>query len=182
MEKLSSLLKKPLVRVGIGLVLLIGIGGAGGGFADDANPPEQPIQFPHSFHVGVGAPCQYCHSGVTTGHSAGLPSASISAGAATNNSTKRPRLRTVAQIGEICTDENQPIPWVPVAIQPDFVHFNHRPHIAAGVACETCHGNISAMTVAQPPFVQNMGWCLDCHKKMRPLDFVRLGDCTTCHY
>jgi hypothetical protein len=27
-----------------------------------------------------------------------------------------------------------------------------------------------------------MGWCLDCHQTMRPQDFIRLGDCATCHY
>jgi hypothetical protein len=179
MEKLSSLLKKPLVRVGIGLVLLLILAGAAGGIYLTQVSPEQPIQFPHSTHVGLGAPCQYCHTGVTTGPAASLPTSGKCWGCHQQIPfAGRPELEKLKQY----VDENKPIPWVPVAIQPDFVHFNHRPHITAGVACETCHGDISKMTVATRPFVQNMGWCLDCHKKMRPLDFVRLGDCATCHY
>jgi hypothetical protein len=80
-----------------------------------------------------------------------------------------------------------------VFIQPDFVFFNHRPHIAAGVNCETCHGEISRMKVAQPRAGQNMGWCLDCHRSRAgevslglPLEgreekLARLTDCATCH-
>jgi hypothetical protein len=166
------------VRVGIGLVLLLVLGGAAGGLYLTQIPPEQPIQFPHSVHVGIGAQCQYCHPGATSGPTAGLPSINKCWGCHQQMPANTPeKLKLKAYV-----DENKPIAWVPVAIQPDFVHFNHRPHISAGVACESCHGDVSKMTVAKVPFVQNMGWCLDCHKKMRPLDFVRLGDCATCHY
>jgi hypothetical protein len=176
--KLLSLLKKPLVRVGIGLVLILILAGAAGGLYLTQLSPEQPIQFPHSTHLAFKIPCQYCHTGVSTGPSAGLPSTAKCWGCHQQIADNAPELVKLKQY----VDENKSIPWVPVAIQPDFVHFNHRPHIAAGVACESCHGDLSKMTVATRPFVQNMGWCLDCHKKMRPLDFVRLGDCTTCHY
>jgi hypothetical protein len=67
---------------------------------------------------------------------------------------------------------------------PDFVFFNHRPHIAAGVNCETCHGEISRQTVAQPLPRLNMGWCLDCHRTKAADDEVlmtKLTDCGTCH-
>jgi hypothetical protein len=77
---------------------------------------------------------------------------------------------------------NEPIPWVPVAIQPDFVHFNHQPHVSAGIACETCHGDMTKMTVAEPQPRQNMGWCLSCHQKMAPEQWTKLSDCATCHY
>jgi len=175
---LSSLLKRPLVRVGIGLVLLLILGGAAGGIYLTQLSPDQPIQFPHSTHVGLGAQCLYCHPGAASGPTADLPSVGKCWGCHQQIPANTPELVKLKSY----VDANKPIAWVPVAIQPDFVHFNHRPHIAAGVACETCHGDVSKMTVAQRPFVQNMGWCLDCHKKMRPLDFVRLGDCATCHY
>ena len=64
-------------------------------------------------------------------------------------------------------ENNQPIPWVPVAQVPDFVHFMHRPHIAAGLNCETCHGDVSKMTVYENPQLMNMGWCLKCHRETR---------------
>jgi hypothetical protein len=178
--KLATLLQKPLIRVVIGLVVIILLGGAGYGFYSTQQAPDQPIQFPHSTHIGLGAPCLYCHPGAATGAVAGLPGTSKCWGchqqiAKTQTSPELQKLVKYVQA-------NQPIPWVPVAIQPDFVHFNHRPHVAAGIACETCHGDIKSMTVARVPFTQNMGWCLDCHKRMRPDDFVRLSDCSTCHY
>ena len=52
------------------------------------------------------------------------------------------------------------IKWVPVAQVPDFVHFNHRPHLAAGLNCENCHGEVGTMTVYKNPQTINMGFCL----------------------
>jgi hypothetical protein len=166
------------VRVGIGLVLLLVLAGAAGGLYLTQQAPQQPIQFPHSTHIGLGAPCLYCHPGATSGPSAGLPSIGKCWGCHQQVQKQSPELDKLKQF----VQDSKPVPWVPVAIQPDFVHFNHRPHLAAGVACEDCHGDVSKMTVAKPAVVQNMGWCLECHKRMRPLDFVRLGDCATCHY
>jgi hypothetical protein len=82
-------------------------------------------------------------------------------------------------------ENNEPIQWVPVAIVPDFVHFNHRPHIAAGVNCEDCHGDMTQVTIAENPQVFNMGWCLNCHKEHsvdNPELRTTLLDCGTCHY
>ncbi len=81
-------------------------------------------------------------------------------------------------------ESGQPIPWVPVFIQPDFVYFNHRPHIAAGLNCETCHGEVSRMAIPHRIPRQNMGWCLDCHRQQAGDDhekLTRLLDCATCH-
>jgi hypothetical protein len=178
MEKVQALLKRPLVRIGLGLVLFVILAGAAGGIYLTQVPPEQPIQFPHSTHVGIGAQCLYCHPGAATGPVAGLPTTNKCWGCHQQipvHSAELEKLKASA-------DAQQSIAWVPVAIQPDFVHFNHRPHIAAGVACETCHGEVGKMGVAERQSGQNMGWCLDCHKRMRPNDFVRLGDCATCHY
>jgi hypothetical protein len=80
---------------------------------------------------------------------------------------------------------NREIAWVPVAHVPDFVHFRHRPHIAAGLNCEQCHGDMSRVTIAQNPQVMNMGWCLDCHREQAGNDqekLTKLTDCGTCHY
>jgi hypothetical protein len=74
---------------------------------------------------------------------------------------------------------------VPVAQVPDFVHFVHRPHIAAGLNCERCHGNMSNVEIAENPQVMNMGWCLTCHRERAaedPEKLTKLTDCGTCHY
>jgi hypothetical protein len=178
MKKVQSLLKRPIVRIGLGLLLLLILAGAAGGVYLTQTVPPQPIQFPHSVHVGRGVQCLYCHTGATTGPVAGLPSSGKCWGCHQQITKESAELDKLAEF----VRSNKPIPWVPVAIEPDFVHFNHRPHVAAGVACETCHGNVGEMLTAQPQSGQNMGWCLTCHKQMRPEKFGRLSDCSICHY
>lgn len=178
MEKILKLLKMPFVRIGLGLGVLVIVGAAAGGLAISQIPPQQPIQFPHNVHVGLGAQCIYCHPAVTWGPDAGLPTTDKCWGCHQQVQKKSPELEKLAEYARA----NSAIPWVPVAIQPDFVHFNHQNHIAAQINCETCHGEISKMTVAKPQPRQNMGWCLNCHQKMRPDDFTRLSDCSLCHY
>jgi hypothetical protein len=75
--------------------------------------------------------------------------------------------------------------WIPVAQVPEFVQFNHRPHVAAGVNCEVCHGDFTKMEIAVNPQIINMGWCLNCHKEKAGDDqekLIKLTDCGTCHY
>lgn len=180
LEKTSHILKKPFVLAILGIILLILLGGAGYEVWTVQQPPQQPIQFPHYKHIGMGIQCLYCHPGALTGASAGLPTQSKCWGCHQQIKNPSPELTKLANY----VQKNKPIPWVPVAIQPDFVFFDHRPHIAAGVSCETCHGELSKMTTAQPQFGQNMGWCLSCHQKRAAgnLDFLtKLNDCATCH-
>jgi len=178
MEKILQFLKNPIIRIGLGLGVLIIVGAAVGGLVVTQLPPEQPIQFPHNVHVGIGAQCQYCHPAVAWGPDAGLPTTDKCWGCHQQVQKKSPKLDQLAEFAR----SNSAIPWVPVAIQPDFVHFNHQNHIAAQINCETCHGEISNMSVAIPQPRQNMGWCLSCHQNNRPDDFTRLSDCSLCHY
>lgn len=179
-EKLRSLLKQPLVRVLLLIAVLSVVGGAGWGIYLTQAPPPQPIEFRHDLHAGLGVQCLYCHPGAWTGQSSGLPTQAKCWGCHQQIEKKTPELEKLASY----ISDDVSIPWVPVAIMPDFVNFNHRPHIAAGLNCETCHGNISSMTVAEPQRNMSMGWCLDCHRELSKGDhdlFVRLTDCLTCH-
>jgi hypothetical protein len=72
------------------------------------------------------------------------------------------------------------VEWVKVTEEPGFVYFNHRPHIAAGVACESCHGNVALTGYAQS-YNLNMGFCLNCHHQQAPEKVKVLIDCATCH-
>jgi hypothetical protein len=170
---------QPWARVVIGMILLIVLGGAASAVVMSQSHPDQPIQFPHRTHVGLGLECRFCHPGVDWGPTAGLPPTDKCWGChqqvRRENSTELQKLVAFAE-------NNQQIPWVPVAIQPDFVHFTHVGHIRAGLTCENCHGDLAQMTVAERQPGQNMGWCLDCHRNMRPDDWVRLSDCSLCHY
>lgn len=178
---------QPWARIVIGLILLIVLGGAASAVVLSQSKPEQPLEFPHNTHVGLGVQCKYCHPGVDWGPTAGLPTTDKCWGChqqvnlvkAEQNGGELPeRLAILQQYAE----NNEQIPWVPVAIQPDFVHFTHVGHIRAGIDCATCHGDLSDMTVAEARSGQNMGWCLECHQQMRPDDWVRLSDCSLCHY
>lgn len=174
----KPLWQQPGFRIAIAMVILVLVSGAVTGVVVSQKAPEQPLEFPHNFHVGAGVPCAYCHAGASTGPVAGLPSINICWGCHQQIRQNSPRLATLAEFGSTGTQ----IPWVPVFIQPDFVHFNHQPHVTAGLECKTCHGDLSKQTVAEPIPGQNMGWCLDCHQKKAPDNFIRLSDCATCHY
>ena len=160
--------------------------------------PAQPIQFRHDIHVNLQVQCLYCHPGALRGASPGLPTLTKCWGchqqiAKTDTSPRLAVLKDYVLNGK-------DIAWVPVAQVPDFVHFNHRPHIAAGVNCEDCHGDMSVQEIAVNPQVMNMGWCINCHKSKTEDSLTnnpkndpkvsalltekrtKLTDCETCHY
>ena len=90
--------------------------------------PEQPIQFRHDIHVNLQVQCLYCHPGALRGASPGLPTLNKCWGCHQQmNITKTSQLLKplVAAI-----ENGTPLRWVPVAQVPDFVQFNHRPHVA----------------------------------------------------
>jgi hypothetical protein len=178
-QKIIDLLKKPSVRIGLGLVVLLLLSAAVWATWLVQSPPSQPIQFPHNKHINMGIPCLYCHPGALRGQSPGLPTETKCYTCHIQITTTNSEIDKL----ESFTELNESIPWVPVAILPDFVYYSHRPHIAAGLNCETCHGEISQMTVAEPQKM-NMGWCLDCHRtryKNDPVLYAKLTDCVNCH-
>ncbi len=181
MKALYTSLKHPLARAGSIVVVLLVITLFAAFVRQTQASPEQPILFPHNLHVGLGIQCLYCHPGAASGPNAGLPTQAKCWGCHQQIAKQTPELEKLAQY----VRNNEPIPWVPVAIMPDFVKFNHRPHVAAGLNCETCHGDMSKVKIAQNPQVMNMGWCLNCHRekaKDDPIKLQKLIDCSTCHY
>ncbi len=176
---LQRMWKKRLVRVGLVIVLILLIIGAGYGINLTQAAPEQPIQFPHIIHLERGVQCLYCHPGALRGPSPGLPTESKCWACHQQITVRNSEIDKLINY----VQNNKPIQWVPVAILPDFVYFSHRPHIAAGLNCENCHGEISQMTVAEPQKM-NMGWCLGCHRSKfggDPVMLTKLTDCGTCH-
>ena len=142
------------------------------------NKPQQPIDFPHKIHVvdQIGIECQDCHTGVTTGSRAGLPSINFCMRCHEDIGDARDQriqsLRDYAKRGE-------DMPWQRVYgfFEESHVRFNHAPHIRSGVECMTCHGDVGQMTVAERVVDHSMGFCLDCHKQ-RGASI----DCLACHY
>jgi hypothetical protein len=139
--------------------------------------PEQPIAYSHQTHVQAGVQCLFCHSSALRADIAGIPSMQKCMGCHTIIATDNAAVQALASYWE----RGEPIPWVRVSRQPEFVYFNHQAHLRAGENCETCHGDVGRMTVTRPIVKMDMGWCLDCHLKQPENMVVRLADCLTCH-
>lgn len=179
-SRLMALVKKPAFVISAVVVFGIIFSAAIYGLWLTQQSPPQPIQFNHSLHLGFGVQCLYCHPGAWKGRSSGLPTETKCWGCHQQIPIKNADQQKLAD----AIRNNEPIQWVPVFILPDFVYFNHRPHIAYGLNCETCHGELSRMTVAQPRHNLNMGWCLHCHRTIAAGNdalLTILTDCATCH-
>jgi hypothetical protein len=178
MPNLKNWFRRPRVFwiIAVVIVVVLGAGLITGLVTTQAAPP-QPFPYSHNVHVSKGIQCIFCHAGATRGVSAGLPTKAKCQGCHNNINTDKPALKDWQQYAS----KHDQIEWVPVALMPDFVYFSHQPHVAAKLNCETCHGNVGQMTTAQPQPNFNMGWCLDCHRRLRPQEVVKLTDCATCH-
>ncbi|MFZ5878462.1 MAG: cytochrome c3 family protein [Chloroflexota bacterium] len=202
-NRLFSWLNDPLGRIGVLIVFLAVFSGAAFGVSQTQAAPAQPIEFPHDLHVGLSIQCLYCHPGAYRQASAGLPTQTKCWGCHQQLSKYAdPSVVWPADLQKLkqYVESGEQIQWVPVAQVPDFVHFNHRPHIAAGLNCENCHGDMSKLKVAENPQVMNMGWCLECHRTRTEDNSqnnpggdpavsetlsekrIKLLDCGTCHY
>jgi hypothetical protein len=129
---------------------------------------EQPIPFSHQRHVaGNGIDCRYCHTSVETSSFAGIPSSETCMSC-------HSQILTDASILEALRtswDTETPLVWTRLNDVPDFVYFNHSVHIAKGVGCTTCHGQVDQMPLTWKAETLHMQWCLDCHEA--PQKFLR---------
>jgi hypothetical protein len=197
-KKSFEWLMSPMGRIGVLIAAITFFSLAAYGIYITQQPPEQPIAFRHDIHVNLGVQCLYCHPGALRGPSPGLPTQSKCWGCHQQIAKTQTSARLAVLVDYV--KNNKPIQWVPVAQVPDFVHFTHRPHIAAGLNCETCHGDLSKEEIYQNPQVINMGWCLNCHRAKTEDNIqnnpthdpavsaalekkrTKLTDCGTCHY
>lgn len=139
--------------------------------------PEQPIDFSHRRHAGAGIQCLFCHTSPMRSDVAGMPSVQRCVGCHRVILSDRRQIQLVLGYWE----RGEPIPWQRVTDLPDHVFFSHQPHLQSGLSCETCHGSVAQMGVAQPAVYMDMGWCLDCHLQQPDQKVGRLADCLTCH-
>lgn len=180
---LSLIRQHPRLSLVIGLSLLVIVAAVVGGvfvLSRAVAAPPQPLPFQHDKHVAAGASCLYCHPGATNGPVAGLPSTAKCMGCHASVQPKDPADQKDIDKLIQSWEAKQPVNWVKVTHMPGFTYFNHRPHVAAGVACESCHGNVALMGYAQS-YNLNMGFCLSCHNKQTPEKVKVLIDCATCH-
>jgi hypothetical protein len=125
--------------------------------------PAQPVSFSHRVHAGVkGINCRFCHPGVERSANAGLPAVAKCFFCHKYIIPNHPEI----QKEERYLNTNTPVPWVRIFWVPDFVFFNHIPHVKwAKFDCAKCHGEIrTADRLRRVDF--KMGFCIECHRKM----------------
>jgi formamidopyrimidine-DNA glycosylase len=131
-------------------------------------PQTQPVPFSHEHHVAqLGIDCRYCHTSVEKSAFAGMPSTQTCMSCHSQIWTNAAMLAPVRESYET----GQSIAWTRVNALPEFVYFNHSIHIAKGIGCTTCHGQIGKMALTWRATTLQMTWCLDCHR--HPEEYVR---------
>lgn len=176
--------------------------------------PAQPLAFSHLLHSGeMNIDCLYCHSGAESSRHAGIPSAGLcmnchesvraTLGAvraeeeAAAKEKRPPRPIVSPELAKLFRalgrdDQQQeglqrrPLEWVQVHNLPDFVYFDHRAHVNAGVNCQRCHGPVETMQRVRQTTDLSMGWCVNCHRQeaANPERQEQQGpsiDCGVCH-
>lgn len=169
-------------------------GGSSYSGAGEVDSRSQPIRFPHDTHAGqFTIPCQYCHFSAERSVDAGIPPVAACAGChapgKVEGRTEEARAE-IARLREYFPDDaalgeggapGAPIPWKRIYKVADHVNFPHMRHVAAGVTCQTCHGQVQEMGVLEEKAPEagdlRMGWCVSCH-----LERGASRDCTVCHY
>jgi len=179
--------------------------------------PVQPIAYSHRLHAGeLAIDCKFCHTGVTRSRTAGIPSANIcmdchkfvtapynvvrAEDELATKEHRKPKRIVSPELQKLYTalgldadmkrDVSKPVTrirWKRVHELPDFVEFDHRAHVNAGLECQACHGEIQTMERVRQVSDLTMGWCVNCHRASsaagvngRPVKAST--DCSTCHY
>ena len=142
--------------------------------------PQQPIEYSHELHAGrLGMDCLYCHTGAAKSPIANIPAVGTCMGCHKIVSVDKPEIKKLAGYAE----RGEPIPWVEVHRLPDHVKFNHKRHVKAGVACQTCHGPVEKMARVYQYSSLKMGWCITCHRQnVDHPEHPATMDCVACHH
>jgi len=162
-------------------LLLLLAGGLATAFSQRPWAPRsgvvQPVEFSHRVHAGVDAiPCQYCHAYARRSRNAGVPPMERCIGC----HRQVPGAGLTVPARQPWTETRQlpfQVAWNRVYALPDFVRFNHRPHVRVGVACQECHGPVETMDRIEPVAEIDMGFCITCHTQRGAS-----RDCSVCHY
>ena len=138
-------------------------------------PPAQPINYSHQIHVGkLNLQCQFCHETADKSPFAGVPSVQKCMSCHQAVRTDRPEIQKLTKYW----NDKEPVPWNRVnriRIR-NHVYFTHKRHIAAGVQCEHCHGQLAGMPVVRQVKSMKMGFCVSCHEANHAPT-----DCVICH-
>jgi hypothetical protein len=136
-------------------------------------PPVQPIAYSHKKHLALGLQCATCHTNPEPGNLMTFPATATCMSCHTSVAKNRPQIQKLASFAK----SRQPVPWVRVYTVLPGVRWTHRKHLAAGIKCETCHGQVSEIeAMLEVTSVTTMGVCLHCHSLHNAPT-----TCETCH-
>jgi hypothetical protein len=144
-------------------------------------PAAEPIiaadgtftRFNHRVHVTdnlIG--CSTCHPYARHSPAAGIASMATCMGCHKFAGKDKPpiqALRAAAAAGK-------PLQFARVFREPDHVYFSHERHLARGLQCAECHGDVAHMAQDVRVKDMHMGFCMECHRQ-RQANI----DCLTCH-
>ncbi len=127
--------------------------------------PIQPVPFSHKLHAGdLKMDCRYCHSTVESTSYAAIPDTKVCMNCHASIKSESENLKLVVD----SYSSGQPVSWLKIHDQPDFVFFDHSAHVNHGVGCVSCHGRIDEMEVVHQAKSLSMAWCLECHRNPTP--------------
>src|SRR6185503_2063084 len=169
-------------------VIVVALSAYSGASSSQGAVIEQPIKFPHPRHVGdLKMNCLYCHYSANKSPDPGLPAVGTCLGCHNQVMVgpNRPKIdsipaRTSTEIKKLIDTyadasgkPKKAIEWVRIHKLPEYVHFPHMRHVNAGVACQSCHGQVQQMARVYQASSLNMGWCVNCHVNgYKPADAV----------
>ncbi len=130
-------------------------------YTDVGYQPVQPVAYSHKLHAGdLGLDCRYCHNLVEESPHANVPPTQTCMNCHVLILPESEKLIPVRESWASRT----PLEWIRIHNLPDYAYFDHSAHLAAGVGCSSCHGNVAEMVEVRQVEPLSMGWCLDCHR------------------
>jgi len=134
---------------------------------------DQVVPFSHQHHVGgLGIDCRFCHLQIENAAAGSMPPTYV---CMTCHSQIWTNAKMLAPV-RASLAEDKPLVWNRVTNLPDYVFFNHAIHIAKGVGCSECHGQIDRMDLTYKAKDMEMTFCVDCHEnpgpRLRPADQI----------
>ena len=135
-------------------------------------PPLQPLPYSHKTHIAMGLKCQACHTNPEPGEQMTFPSTTKCMACHQTIAADRPAIQKLSEYHR----NKEPVPWVRVYRNPDWIWFSHRVHIAGGAKCETCHGPVAQRDALWKEVAITMESCMNCHRENKVSNA-----CTYCH-